>query len=62
MAERQTPTTTRYQLQKMTRNLSAGDRFEVERFHEYLKDKERLPADQFKSKWSNYEAGKEGTP
>lgn len=51
--------TTRYQIQKLTRDLSHHDRHEVERFHEYLKDKVRLPADQFKTKWANYEAGKE---
>lgn len=55
-------TTSRYGIQKMVRDLPANDRRELERFHEYLKDQDRLPADQLRAKWSDYEAGKDVRP
>jgi hypothetical protein len=50
---------TSYEFRKKVRALSPQDSKEVERFRDYLKDKGRLPADQFKLKWDRYERGLE---
>lgn len=51
-----------YELRRKLRGLPINDQGEVMRFRDYLRDKVRMPPDQFKTKWGEYELGNADGP